>query len=206
VFRDLLRELLRGIAELTDEQAEALESHYNLLVRWNRTLNLTSIRDLPEAVERHYCESIFLACRLPAGPLRIVDVGSGAGFPGLPVAVYRPDCAITLIESHQRKAVFLKEAARGLPNVRVMARRSEQVVEQVNEKNEEFDLAISRAVSYRDLLPSLKALAPAAALLSGAEGPPGDMGFTWEPPVALPWGEQRYLRMGCFRAAGIKLA
>jgi 16S rRNA (guanine527-N7)-methyltransferase len=196
VFRDLLRDRLRGIAELTDEQAEALESHYNLLVLWNRTLNLTAIRNLPEAVERHYGESIFLAARLPAAPLRIADVGSGAGFPGLPVAVYRPDCMITLIESHQRKAVFLMEAARGLANVRVLARRAEQVAEQVNEKNEEFDLAISRAVSHRDLSPSLKALAPAAYLLGGTQSAPAEMGFAWEPPIPLPWGTQRYLRMG----------
>jgi 16S rRNA (guanine527-N7)-methyltransferase len=196
VFRDLLRDRLRGIAELTDAQAEALESHYDLLVRWNRTLNLTAIRDLPEAVERHYGESLFLAARLPAGSLRIADVGSGAGFPGLPVAIYRPDCLVTLIESHQRKAVFLKEAARGLSNVRVLARRAEQVAEQVNEKNEEFDLAVSRAVSYSDLSPSLKALAPAAYLLGGAESAPDDMGFVWESPVPLPWGKQRFLRMG----------
>ena len=196
VFRDLLRDRLRGIAELTGAQAEALESHYNLLVLWNRTLNLTAIRDLPEAVERHYGESIFLAARLPAGALRIADVGSGAGFPGLPVAVYRPDCMITLLESHQRKAVFLMEAARGLSNVRVLACRAEQVAEQVNEKNETFDLAISRAVSYRDLTPSLKALAPAAYLLGGTEGAPAEMGFECEPPIPLPWGKQRYLRTG----------
>jgi len=189
VFRDLLRDRLRGIAELSDAQAEALESHYDLLVRWNRTLNLTAIRDLPEAVERHYGESLFLAARLPAAPLRIVDVGSGAGFPGLPVAIYRPDCLVTLIESHQRKAVFLKEAARGLSNVRVLARRAEQV-------DEEFDLAISRAVSYRDLSPSLQALAPAADLLGGIESAPPEMGFVWQPPIPLPWGAQRYLRIG----------
>jgi len=189
VFRDILRELLRGIAELTDAQAGALESHYDLLVHWNRRLNLTAIRDLPEAVERHYCESIFLAARLPAIPLRIADVGSGAGFPGIPVTIYRPDCTVTLIESHQRKAVFLKEAARGLPNVRVLARRAELV-------EETFDLAISRAVSYRDLIGPLQALAPAAALLSGAEIPPGEMGFAWESPIPLPWGTQRFLRMG----------
>ncbi|MGB7761371.1 MAG: 16S rRNA (guanine(527)-N(7))-methyltransferase RsmG [Bryobacteraceae bacterium] len=189
MFRDLLRDRLRDIADPTDAQAEALESHYSLLVLWNRTLNLTAIRDLPEAVERHYCESLFLAAHLPAGELRIVDIGSGAGFPGLPVAVYRPDCMVTLIESHQRKAVFLKEAARSLPNVRVLARRADQA-------GEEFDLAISRAVSYRDLSPSLKLLAPAAYLLSGPESAPGGMGFAWEPPVPLPWGKQRYLRIG----------
>ena len=150
MFRDLLRDRLRGIAEVTDEQAEALESHCNLLVRWNRTLNLTAIRDLNEVIERHYCESIFLAARLPAGRLTIIDVGSGAGFPGLPVAVYRPDCFVTLIESHQRKAVFLKEAARPMSNVRVVTGRAEQV-------REEFDLAVSRAVSYHALVDKPKA-------------------------------------------------
>lgn len=189
MFRKLLRERLSGITALSDAQAEALEAHYDLLVHWNRKLNLTAIRDLPEAVERHYGESIFLAAHLPAGALRIADVGAGAGFPGFPVAIYRPDCTVTLIESHQRKAVFLKEAARGLANVRVLARRAEQV-------EEEFDLAISRAVSYQDLIPSLKALAPAASLLGGIEDAPTDLGFVWEPPVALPWGAQRFLRMG----------
>jgi 16S rRNA (guanine527-N7)-methyltransferase len=140
-------------------------------------------------VERHYGESIFLAAHLPAGALRIADVGAGAGFPGFPVAVCRPDCTVTLIESHQRKAVFLKEAARGLPNVRVLARRAEQV-------EEEFDLAISRAVSYQDLIPSLQALAPVASLLGGIEDAPAAMGFVWEPPIPLPWGAQRFLRMG----------
>jgi len=189
MFRDLLRERLSGIAELTDTQAAALEAHYDLLVHWNRKLNLTAIRDLPEAVERHYGESIFLAAHLPAGALRIADVGSGAGFPGFPVAICRPDCAVTLIESHQRKAVFLKEAARGLANVRVLARRAEQV-------EEAFDLAVSRAVSYQDLIPSLKALAPAAALLTGADAPPPGLGLTWGEPIALPWGKQRYVRLG----------
>jgi len=189
VFPELLRSRLHGVAELADVEARALESHYNLLVTWNRALNLTAIRDLAEAVERHYCESIFLAVHLPAGPLRIADVGSGAGFPGLPVAVFRPDCFVTLIESHQRKAVFLKEAARCLSHVRVLARRAEDV-------KEEFDLVISRAVSYRDLLPALKVLAPAADLLTGAEVPPAVLGFAWQPPVPMPWGKRRYLRKG----------
>ncbi|MGB9456585.1 MAG: 16S rRNA (guanine(527)-N(7))-methyltransferase RsmG [Bryobacteraceae bacterium] len=189
MFRELLRERLGGIAELTDEQVLALEAHYNLLVRWNRRLNLTAIRDLDEVIERHYCESIFLAARLPASRLRIADVGSGAGFPGLPVAVCRPDCLVTLIESHQRKAVFLKEAARALPNIRVVAGRAEQL-------HEQFDLAISRAVSYQALSPSLKLLAPVADLLGGAEGAPPEVGFVWEPPIPMPWGKQRYLRIG----------
>jgi 16S rRNA (guanine527-N7)-methyltransferase len=100
MFADLLRQRLAGIVELSPGQVEALEAHYRLLLRWNRTLNLTSIRKIEEAVERHYCESLFLGTHLPQDLLRIADIGSGAGFPGFPVAVLRPDCSVTLIESH----------------------------------------------------------------------------------------------------------
>jgi 16S rRNA (guanine527-N7)-methyltransferase len=121
--------------------------------------------------------------------LAIADFGSGAGFPGLPVALLRPECSVTLIEAHQRKAVFLREASRGLPGVKVLAKRAEDV-------RETFDVAISRAVSYKDLAPALMVLAPNADLLSGAEEPPAKLGFKWKPPVALPWGKVRFLWTG----------
>src|SRR5690242_14425854 len=132
-----LRDLLGLQFPLAPGQFERLGAHYELLLKWNRVLNLTSVRSLNEAAERHYGESLFLASRLPAGSFRIVDIGSGAGFPGFPVAVARPDCQITLVESHQRKAVFLREASRGMPNVAVGAQRAESV-------SENFDWAISR--------------------------------------------------------------
>lgn len=174
---------------LSAEQEKALEAHLEMLLRWNQKLNLTSIRKREEAIQRHYCESLFLGTHLPAGRLSIADVGSGAGFPGFPVAVLRPDCQVTLIESHQRKAVFLRESARTQPNVRVLAKRAEEV-------DEQFDRVISRAVSYGDLAPYLQKLAPAADLLTGAEEPPTEIGFVWRSPVPLPWGTQRYLRIG----------
>ena len=189
MFSDLLRRELGSVAELTAAQAAALEAHYELLVRWNRTVNLTSIRTLEEAVQRHYCESLFLGAHLQPGALRIADIGSGAGFPGIPVAVLRPDCHVSLIESHQRKAVFLREACRNLANVRVCAARAEDL-------REAFDVAISRAVSYRDLAPSLMRIAPNADLLTGAEEPPEGIGFVWQPGIRLPWGSQRFLRKG----------
>src|SRR5271157_4701791 len=136
-----------------------------MLLRWNRKLNLTSIRNREEAIQRHYYESLFLAMHLPPGAWKIADVGSGAGFPGFPVAVLRPDCQVTLIESHQRKAVFLREASRKQANIRVLAKRAEDV-------KERFDWVISRAVSYEDLSPVLKKLAPNADLLTGGEAPP----------------------------------
>jgi 16S rRNA (guanine527-N7)-methyltransferase len=189
-FAELLRERLAGVVELTPEQIQVLEHHYELLVRWNRSLNLTSIRSMEEAVERHYCESLFLAIHLPGGAMSIADIGSGAGFPGIPVAVLRPDCRITLIDAHHRKAVFLREASRNMPNVEVLAKRAENVVAR------EFDRAISRAVGYEHLSKVLKLMAPAADLLTGAEEPPEEWCFTWNKPLPLPWGTSRFLRQG----------
>ena len=192
MFPDRLRQKLTGIVELTAPQLHFLEAHYQLLLRWNRVLNLTAIDSLEKAVERHYAESLFLAAHLPRKPLRIADIGSGAGFPGIPVAVFRPDCSVTLIEAHQRKAVFLREASRELSNVRVLAQRAEEVTES-------FECAISRAVSYPDLVPILKRIAASADLLTGAEEPPPELGFQWEEAIPLPWGQKRYLRIGVSR-------
>ena len=189
MFADVLRRKLGNVAALSDQQVSQLEAHYQLLVKWNRSLNLTTVTDLEEAVERHYCESLFLAAHLPAGALRIADIGSGAGFPGFPVAVFRPDCSVTLVESHQRKAVFLKEASRGLPNVRVVAKRADALGDST------FDHVISRAVSYADLGKSIKNLGKAADLLTGVEGPPEEWVWVWI-AIQMPWGKERYLRLG----------
>ncbi len=189
MFRELLTRKLAGIAKLSEEQLAALEAHYRLLSRWNRKLNLTSIHVLEDVVERHYCESVFLAIHLPPGRLRIADVGSGAGFPGIPVSIVRPDCEVTLIEARSRKAVFLREATRAASNARVLALRAEQITER-------FDRVASRGVSYEDLAPALKYLASAADLLTGAEEPAVSLGFRWSGPLRLPWGENRFLRSG----------
>jgi 16S rRNA (guanine527-N7)-methyltransferase len=190
VFPDLLRRGLEGIAELSPAQIGHLEAHYDLLVRWNRTLSLTSIDNLEDAVARHYVESIFLGKHVSGGG--IVDVGSGAGFPGIPVAILLPQSQVTLVESHQRKAVFLRETTRKLPNVRVLPKRCEAV-------EERFDWAISRAVSYKDLSRCLPSLAPRVALLTGSESPPPSLPFVWETAIPLPGSQSRFLRVGrCF--------
>ena len=184
----MFRELVGCCGALTDEQAAVLERHYELLCKWNKVLNLTRIEKLEEAVERHYCESLFLTTWIPDVPdLRIVDIGSGPGFPGFPLAVVRPKAQVTLIESHQRKAVFLREAARGLPNVRVLAVRAEDV-------DERFDWVVSRAVSYADLTKPVRRFGGRVALLTGAEEPPAGWNLTWD-VVPVPGGSQRFLRV-----------
>ena len=170
-FKSLLALEFSHYGVLSPQQLTLLEEHYHLLLRWNQKINLTRITGLQDAVRYHYCESLYLAGRLPDGPLRIIDVGSGAGFPGIPVAIYRPECSVDLVESHQRKAVFLREAARGLTSVRVLAQRAEVV-------SDSYDWTISRAVRPEDVL-KLN-LAPHVAVL-GAEG------------ESLPWSEKRAL-------------
>jgi 16S rRNA (guanine(527)-N(7))-methyltransferase RsmG len=180
MFRQLLSAEFQAYARLSDSQLEKLAAHYETLTRWNERLNLTRIRDLTDSIRFHYCESLFMARSLPPGAHRIVDIGSGGGFPGIPVAIFRPDCEVTLVESHQRKAVFLREAARGLPNVRVISGRAEEV-------QERFDWLISRAVAPADILQL--SLAENAALLIGEEDASKLLGDF----VPLPWGSNRVL-------------
>src|SRR5579862_6905635 len=103
MFQELLVREFAPYGSLTVEQIDALETHYELLTHWNARLNLTRIESVEDAVQLHYCESLYVGTRLPAGPLRIADIGSGAGLPGLPIAILRPECTVTLVESHQRK-------------------------------------------------------------------------------------------------------
>jgi 16S rRNA (guanine527-N7)-methyltransferase len=192
VFAELLRQRIDSSVVLNNSQLNQLESHYHLLCRWNRVLNLTSIDDEELVVERHYCESIFLANHIPPGGLRIADLGSGAGFPGIPLAIVRPDCAVTLVESHQRKSVFLREATRGLKNVKVLARRADQI-------SEEFDWTVSRAVQFGEIDAVAVRLASRVAILAGKNLPPENR-FTWNTRIQLPWGRQRFLWIGNARS------
>lgn len=124
---DQLLKSMTDLAErfaLSSGQVSALEGHKALLLKWNRIVSLVSPGDLEVLVERHYGESLFLAGLLPRGPLRVVDVGSGGGFPGVPLAVARPDCHVTLVDSNHRKAAFLREATRGWENVEVVRARA----------------------------------------------------------------------------------
>jgi len=123
---DLLAEL--GIAA-TAEQLARFKIHFDLLQRWNAKINLTSVRDPEEILRRHFVESAYLTKVLPLGPGKLIDVGSGGGFPGIPVKILAPDTEVVLVESVQKKATFLKEVARaiGLPALSVFAGRLEDL-------------------------------------------------------------------------------
>jgi 16S rRNA (guanine527-N7)-methyltransferase len=122
-----LRLLEEGAAaiglRLDREQVSLLSRHVDLLLRWNKSINLTSITDPAEVVEKHVIDSLALAPLVPAGTL--LDAGTGAGFPGLPVRIARPDVEVVLVDSVQKKVAFLKSALAELrlPGARAVAVR-----------------------------------------------------------------------------------
>lgn len=182
--------------ELSEEQVDLLTAHHELLIRWNSRMNLTAIRTVEEAVRLHYCECLmFGALMNPAEGARIADAGSGAGFPGFVLAVLRPGCEFVLIDSHQRKGVFLREAARGISNIQVTMTRIESV-------KGTWDWLVSRAVRVRDVLKQVPRLAERVGLLVG-EGDArllsAHSGMEWKEPIRLPWGDRRYALFGTAR-------
>jgi 16S rRNA (guanine527-N7)-methyltransferase len=126
-----------------------LSTYLDLLVKWNARTNLTAIRKPEEMVRRHFGESVFagvhLGSRLPAGAT-VLDFGSGAGFPGLPIQLLRPELCVTLAESQGKKASFLREVVRTLGlRTEIWAGRVE-AMEAVGGRLRQFDAVTLRAV------------------------------------------------------------
>jgi 16S rRNA (guanine527-N7)-methyltransferase len=105
-----------GLEDLSENSLEKFEAYLELLFKWNSKLNLTAIRDPETIIRRHLVESIQCAQVLPrlAEGATLLDFGSGAGLPGIPIAIFRPDIFVTLAESQKKKAAFLREAVRFL--------------------------------------------------------------------------------------------
>lgn len=193
-FEALLRRELSGLIEPSGHQLGELWQHYAMLRRWRTRVNLISDTRLEDIVHKHYCESLFLAARLPQGKLSLADVGAGAGFPGIPVAVFRPDCHVTLIESRARKVVFLQEVTRNLPNVTVAHCRAENL-------SLEFDWLISRAVAWDEISQLVPRLSRRVGLIVSRDTAHrlvniGTM--RWEKPIGIPWRRAAVVLFGTF--------
>jgi 16S rRNA (guanine527-N7)-methyltransferase len=177
------------LPELSAGQIGQLYNHYELLIRWNQRMNLTTIKPGTETVIRHYCESLFFATHLPAAKdnISVLDLGSGAGFPGIPMAVLKPDWHVTLVESNQRKAVFLRESSRHIENVSVRAERMERTGQHV-------DWVVARAVDPQELISTVPRLAPNIGLMLGEDDffeIRLESRIAWAEPLRLPWGDRR---------------
>lgn len=159
----------------TVAQLEQVSAYLQLFLRWNSRMNLTAIRDPEQMVTRHFGESFYLARILAEAGVpgigKLVDVGSGAGFPGIPLKIFLPSLTLTLIEAQQRKAVFLREVLRTLNLVGdVRNVRAEQFAQ---ENAGLADVVTMRAVErFEDVLPVAGSLVRSAgqfAVLIGAK-------------------------------------
>ena len=142
-------DLKSGIAalglSLSDAQRAQLTAYLALLAKWNKTYNLTAIREPQRMITHHLLDALAVVPHLPARPgLRVLDVGSGGGVPGIPIAIARPDATVVLVDSNHKKATFLAQAAieLELANVEAQAVRVEDFA-----PHAPFDVVISRAFS-----------------------------------------------------------
>jgi len=217
-------------ATLSESQLENISTYIDLLLRWNARINLTAIRQPEGIVTRHFGESFFAARHLfpkkialekptrgkPAKPAlseaeggvqgeqssaqSVIDLGSGAGFPGLPIKIWAPEIALTLIESNQKKATFLREVARALTltNINVFSGRADQY------GSSSVDVVTLRAVErFESILPlAAKLVAPngqLALLISEAQLAIAHNltpTFRWASPIPIPLSSSRIFAVG----------
>ena len=210
---------------LQESQLHQISTYIDLLQRWNARTNLTAIRTEEEIVTRHFGESLFMARHLfpegaadsesiqrlvgaPSNPrsgggVRVLDIGSGAGFPALPLKIWAPNIDLTLIESNHKKAAFLREASRALTltNINVITERAEALAARPDFPR--ADVVTLRAVERFEaiLRQAVTFLAPQAslALLIGAAQIPHLSAATtlkWQPPIQVPQSHERVLSIG----------
>lgn len=139
--------------DLSHHQLQQLRTYVDLLLFWNRRIALVSQDDIGSILAKHVADSLFAAAHC-GGAASIADLGSGAGFPGIPIAIARADARLCLIESRRKKASFLEEAVRStdLRNCEVFEGRIEAAIERYSES---FDLAVFRALAPTSRLLSM---------------------------------------------------
>ena len=202
-----LRQLLAPFGlELSARQTGQLITYLDLLLRWNRKINLTAIRSAEECVTRHFGESLYLS-RLLGLQGRLLDIGSGAGFPGLALKIVSPSLVVTLLEPAAKKRAFLKEVTRvcSMDSVEVRPERLENFV--VSDPGLRFETVTSRAVGGLDrLVPrAVKCLTAGGHMclwLTRSQVPdPALIGapLKWDEPVPVPLGRERVILVGRLR-------
>jgi len=140
--------LIQGLKELniscSPEQIGSFMTYLSELKKWNRAYNLTSLKKDEDIIIKHFLDSLLFLKAVPEGELRLVDAGTGAGFPGIPIRIIRPEINITLIESKRKKTAFLRHIARSLKldDLKVLEQRFEHLGK---EHERAYDLVVSRA-------------------------------------------------------------
>lgn len=187
------------------EQILLIQRYMRILRQWNEKLNLTAIRDPLEILYRHFCESMHAAVAVPLQFGRLADIGSGAGFPGIPLKIIRPDLELFLVESNIKKGTFLAEVVRDLElvNARVLISRYEELSEELAP----LDFVCSRAVGefgpFLDWAASEQLSARRTLLWIGGrdiEEVKKSTNWEWQEPIPMPQSLRRYLLVGVRKA------
>lgn len=148
---ELKDEVLKLNINLSDDDINRFNAYYDFLVSYNEKVNLTAITDYEGVLIKHFYDSLILSKALPCGKIKLLDVGAGAGFPSVPNAIVNKDLDVTIIDSLNKRIVFLNELVKklGISNVTPIHGRAE---EYAAEKRETFDVVTARAVARLNIL------------------------------------------------------
>jgi len=187
--------------ELDATQIALVQQYMGVLLKWNEKVNLTSIRDPLEMLYRHFCESMFAATAVPLKSGRLADVGSGGGFPGLPLKIVRPELEVFLVESNIKKATFLAEVLRelGISGSRVLVSRYEELAEEVAPLDIVCARALGEYANFLNWAGSERVAAKQAVLWLGGndlEEVVSIDGWRWRDPIPIPQSLRRFLLVG----------
>ena len=184
-----------------DDQVLQIQQYIGILLAWNEKINLTAIRDPLEILYRHICESMYASVAVPVENGRLADVGSGAGFPGLPLKIIRPNLRVFLVESSIKKVTFLAEVTRelGLKDVQVLARRYEELGEEVAPLDFVCSRALGEFPTFLEWANSQQIAAKQVILWIGARDLPEiqkNRTWDWAEPIQVPNSLRRLLLVG----------
>jgi 16S rRNA (guanine527-N7)-methyltransferase len=185
----------------TEEQVLQIQQYIKILLLWNEKVNLTAIRDPLEILYRHICESMYAAEAVPLENGRLADVGSGGGFPGLPLKILRPHLRVFLVESNLKKATFLAEVVRelGLTDAQVLVRRYEELGEEVAPLDYVCSRALGEYPTFLEWAGSEQIATKQVILWIGARDLPAIQKirtWEWREPIQVPHSLRRLLLVG----------
>jgi 16S rRNA (guanine527-N7)-methyltransferase len=189
----------------SEQQVQQIQQYMTILLKWNEAVNLTAIRDPLEILYRHFCESMFAASVASLDTGRLADVGSGGGFPGLPLKIIRPELEVFLVESNVKKATFLAEAVRDaeLSGARVIVSRYEDLGEELAPLDFVCSRAVGEFATFLKWAASPHVDAKQALLWIGGrdlEEIKGLPGWEWREPVQIPQSLRRFLLIGTIKS------